>query len=167
MISSFELVVLNLAVWVEPLKFNGKFNGLSGWVALKLIATHPESVISVRSSYRGIVPPTWHRSTYVASFHHRGDGTRAQGELFPPPRWNASPEKEKKGLVNANVNVNSNVNAGSWHALSNYLIACFKRRDDFVLRGSLLLHPVMPLKEATELSRLEAGLAETIQPAVW
>ena len=23
----------------------------------------------------------------------------------------------------------------SWHALSNYLIACFKRRDDFLLRG--------------------------------
>ena len=22
-----------------------------------------------------------------------------------------------------------------WHALSNYLIACFKRRDDFMLRG--------------------------------
>ena len=30
-------------------------------------------------SYQGLM------GGLVASFHHRGDGTRAQGELFPPP----------------------------------------------------------------------------------
>ena len=29
----------------------------------------------------------------VESFHHRGDGTRTQGELFPPPTRKASPTK--------------------------------------------------------------------------
>ena len=31
--------------------------------------------------------------------------------------------------------VNATHDDNSWHALSNYLIACLKRRDDFVIRG--------------------------------